>query len=111
LFNIIILPEIANGVIYIRESDHHEREGYTVDLQAGNHENDLHAAQDGAFDAQTDLLVPSSMTPGTPRSRHNTIDDSSGTIINDHLVVQPRGRDAITSFPNNISNINPANYM
>lgn len=49
-----ISPEIANNIIHIKESDHREREGYTVSLQAGNHENDLHAAQDGAFDADDD---------------------------------------------------------
>jgi hypothetical protein len=33
----------------LADQDHHEREGYTVSLQRGNYENDLHAAQDEAF--------------------------------------------------------------
>jgi hypothetical protein len=41
-----IPSEIQDNIIYLGKSDHHEREGYTVSLQAGNYENDLHAAQD-----------------------------------------------------------------
>jgi hypothetical protein len=44
-----IPPEIADNVTCLADQDHHEREGYTVSLQSGNHENDLHAAQDEAF--------------------------------------------------------------
>jgi hypothetical protein len=43
-------PEIADNIICIDNPDHHEREGYTVSLQSGNYENDLHSAQDEAFD-------------------------------------------------------------
>jgi len=32
------------------------------------------------------------------------------TTIEDYFGLHPRGRDAIASFPNNITNINPANY-
>ncbi|KAH6691789.1 hypothetical protein BKA61DRAFT_742496 [Leptodontidium sp. MPI-SDFR-AT-0119] len=45
-----IPPEIWDNIICLGDSDHHEREGYTVSLQTGNYENDLHAAQDGVFD-------------------------------------------------------------
>jgi hypothetical protein len=45
-----IPPEIRDNIICLGDSDHHEREGYTVSLQTGNYENDLHAAQDGVFD-------------------------------------------------------------
>lgn len=45
-----IPPEVANNITHLENPDHHEREGYTVSLQSGNYENDLHAAQDGAFD-------------------------------------------------------------
>jgi hypothetical protein len=46
-----IPPEIADSITCLATPDHHEREGYTVSLQGGNYENDLHAAQDAAFDA------------------------------------------------------------
>lgn len=48
-----IPPEILNIIICLETSDHQEREGYTVSLEAGNYENDLHAAQD-AQDAPLD---------------------------------------------------------
>jgi len=44
-------PEITDNITYLENPDHHEREGYTVSLQSGNFENDLHAAQDEAFHA------------------------------------------------------------
>src|SRR5579871_5430798 len=50
-----IPPEIADNIIHMDNSDHHEREGYTVSLQSGNYENDLHAAQDEAFDADNNV--------------------------------------------------------
>ncbi|KAH9203071.1 hypothetical protein DL95DRAFT_508538, partial [Leptodontidium sp. 2 PMI_412] len=46
----VIPPEIRNNITCLKSSDHHEREGYTVSLQSGNYENDLHAAQDEALD-------------------------------------------------------------
>jgi hypothetical protein len=46
-----IPPEVVDNITHLENPDHHEREGYTVSLQSGNYENDLHAAQDGAFDA------------------------------------------------------------
>jgi hypothetical protein len=45
-----IPPEIRDNIICLGSSDHHEREGYTVSLQTGNCENDLHAAQDEVLD-------------------------------------------------------------
>jgi len=45
-----IPPEIRDNIICLGSSDHHEREGYTVSLQTGNYENDLHAAQDALVD-------------------------------------------------------------
>jgi hypothetical protein len=44
-----IPPEIRDNIICLGSSDH-EREGYTVSLQTGNYENDLHAAQDVLVD-------------------------------------------------------------
>ena len=46
-----IPPDIEANIIHIKDPDHAEREGYTVSLQAGNHENDFQAAQDSAFQA------------------------------------------------------------
>ena len=46
-----IPPEIADNITCLDNADHHEREGYTVSLQSGNYENDFHAAQGGAFQA------------------------------------------------------------
>jgi hypothetical protein len=43
--------ELQDNIICLNEGDHHEREGYTINLQSGNYENDLQAAQDeGDFD-------------------------------------------------------------
>jgi hypothetical protein len=44
-----IPPDIRDNIICLGSSDQHEREGYTVSLQTGNYENDLHAAQDAVF--------------------------------------------------------------
>jgi hypothetical protein len=46
-----IPPEIRDNIICLGSSDHHEREGYTVSLQTGNCENDLHAAHDEILDS------------------------------------------------------------
>ena len=48
-----IPPELRDNIICLDEPDHHEREGYTVSLGMGNHENDLQAAQDSALDSRT----------------------------------------------------------
>lgn len=42
--------EIQDNIIILDKVDHHEREGYSVNLETGNYENDLQAAQDcGSF--------------------------------------------------------------
>jgi hypothetical protein len=46
-----IPTELRDSIVLLDESDHYEREGYTVHLQPGNFENDLQVAQDeAAFD-------------------------------------------------------------
>ena len=46
-----IPPEIQRDIISVHEMDHYEREGYIVNLEAGNSENDLQVAQDsGSLD-------------------------------------------------------------
>jgi hypothetical protein len=46
--------EIIDNIISLKNPDHHEREGYTVNLETGNYENDLQAAQDEACLADED---------------------------------------------------------
>ncbi|KAF9884384.1 hypothetical protein FE257_001840 [Aspergillus nanangensis] len=46
----LIPLELRDSIIRLDESYNHEREVYTVDLQTGNYENDLQAAQDSACD-------------------------------------------------------------
>ena len=41
-----VLSDIQDNIICLDELDHQEREGYTVNLQHGNYENDLRAAQE-----------------------------------------------------------------
>jgi len=61
-----IPPEIENNVTHISDSDHHEREGYTVHLQRGNDENDLAAAQSITIqDADPDLQVDETFLTGS----------------------------------------------
>lgn len=48
--NDFIPEELHDNIICLDEPDHHEREGYTIRLQAGDYENDLQAAQDSGLD-------------------------------------------------------------
>ncbi|KGO49340.1 hypothetical protein PEX2_052270 [Penicillium expansum] len=45
--------ELRDNIIQLDGPDHHEREGYTVNLAQGNYENDLQAAQDAAAQDQS----------------------------------------------------------
>jgi hypothetical protein len=56
-----IPSEIQDNIICLGKSDHHEREGYTVSLQAGNSENDLQATQDQVFDSDSEALITGSV--------------------------------------------------
>ena len=57
-----IPPEIHDNNICLGSPDRHEREGYTVSLQTGNYENDLHAAQDAIFNTDShEPLISSSV--------------------------------------------------
>ena len=49
-----IPPEIRDNITCLANPGHHEREGYTVNLQVGNYENDLQATQDGSYDGGDD---------------------------------------------------------
>ena len=73
-----IPSEIANNVIHATHSDHHEREGYTVGLQAGNLENEFHAAQDAAFNVDdNDPFITGSVYTDVNGERR----DPSGPMI------------------------------
>ena len=83
-----IPPEIADNVTCLANQDHHEREGYTVSLQSGNFENDLHAAQDEAFQTSDhDPFVTGSVYTDINGERTDTnvrmIDALLGIITND----------------------------
>jgi hypothetical protein len=52
-----IPTEIVENITCVTNSDHHEREGYTVSLQTGNDENDFAAAQDAALEVDSDEAV------------------------------------------------------
>lgn len=58
-----IPSELRNSIVCLDEPDHHEREGYTVSLGTGNHENDLQAAQDSGLDSRSgEPLITSSVS-------------------------------------------------
>jgi hypothetical protein len=54
-----IPPEIRDNIVCLESPDHHEREGYTVILQTGSYENDLHAAQDALFEMDHQAFISS----------------------------------------------------
>jgi hypothetical protein len=54
--------EITENITCLKSPDHHEREGYSVNLETGNYENDLQAAQGEAFSTdEHDLLFTGSV--------------------------------------------------
>lgn len=57
----------------------------------------------------TNTSNPSTPTRNIP-TKYGSTNAMSGTTIEDHFGVHPRGRDAIAFFPNNIANINPTDY-
>src|SRR5947209_8763738 len=60
--NDFIPPEIVDNITCLANSDHHEREGYTVSLQNGNYEHDLQAAQGENFlPDESDPLITGSV--------------------------------------------------
>jgi len=67
-----IPPDLHDSIINVNKSDHHEREGYAVNLESGNFENDLQAAQDSAsFDQQCDPLMSGSVSTDVNGNRQN----------------------------------------
>ena len=66
------------STIHATHSDHHEREGYTVGLQARNLENEFHAAQDAAFNVDdNDPFITGSVYTDVNGERR----DPSGPMI------------------------------
>jgi hypothetical protein len=49
--------DLQQEIVFLGESDHHERAGYTADLQENNYENDWQAAEDDP-DHPTGLSTP-----------------------------------------------------
>jgi hypothetical protein len=67
-----IPSDLQQHVICLRETDHHERAGYTVDLQDRNYENDWQAAEDIPGDSSEDSpLVTGSVTSDINGERQN----------------------------------------
>ena len=60
-FEKFILFEIADNIIYLENSDHHEHEKYIVNLQNKNYENNFDIVQDEVFQIskQNSLLISS----------------------------------------------------
>jgi hypothetical protein len=54
-----IPAELQHHIISVNNTDHDERQGYTVDLQDGNYENDWQAAEHDASDQSAPLLTAS----------------------------------------------------
>jgi hypothetical protein len=71
--------EIWDNIVCLEESDHLEREGYTVSLEPGNYENDLHAAQDRISQPQaTEPLMTGSVCTDVNTERQ----DPNARLIN-----------------------------
>jgi hypothetical protein len=67
-----IPTELRDSIVCVDESDHHEREGYTVNLQEGNYENDFQAAEADASDPGGGaLLMTGSVTTDINGERQN----------------------------------------
>ena len=65
-----IPSDLQQQIICVSEADHHERAGYTVDLQDDNYENDWQAAEDIPSSENTPLLT-GSITTDINGERHN----------------------------------------
>lgn len=50
-------PALVEGIIHPPESDTHDHEGYSVDLEASHYENELQVAVDAATDTSTDAAT------------------------------------------------------
>ncbi|KAJ5195491.1 uncharacterized protein N7498_008929 [Penicillium cinerascens] len=50
-----IPPDLEENIISVDLPDGHEREGYSIHLDSGNHENDLQAAQDTELDVDNNV--------------------------------------------------------
>lgn len=89
---------LRDSIVCLDEPDHHEREGYTVDLQTGNYENDLQAAQDNRADsADTGPLMTGSVSTDINGERQdpdmrtlNTLFDIVSTRISEHIAARDR---------------------
>lgn len=68
-----IPPELEDNIIRLDQSDHQEREGYTVNLGQGNYENDLQAAQSESVDSNDfGLFLTGSVSTDINGERQNS---------------------------------------
>lgn len=89
-----IPSDLQQQVICLDETDHHERAGYSVNLQKGNYENDWQAAEDTPDHFTEDSLpVTASVTTDLNGDRQNPglrLLNTVFTLVNDPpLDVQP----------------------
>jgi hypothetical protein len=67
-----IPPELQENIICVYEPNSHEREGYSIELDGGNYENDFQAAQDTAPDLNNnDPLITGSVSTDINGERQN----------------------------------------
>ncbi|KAI1829024.1 hypothetical protein DTO027I6_10052 [Penicillium roqueforti] len=67
-----IPTELRDSIVRVDDTDHHEREGYTVNLQEGNYENDFQAAEaDPSEPGAGALLMTGSVTTDINGERQN----------------------------------------
>jgi hypothetical protein len=86
-----IPPELQDHIICINDTDHHERAGYTVDLENHNYENDWQAAEDDGSDpAGVTPLLTGSVTTDINGERQNPDMRILSSVYN---IVNPASQD------------------
>ncbi|KAJ5198759.1 uncharacterized protein N7498_007876 [Penicillium cinerascens] len=89
-----IPSDIQQQVICVDNTDHHERAGYSVNLQEGNYENDWQAAEDNHQFIDDSLPVTGSVTTDLNGDRQNPdlrLLNTVFTLVNDPpLKTQPQ---------------------
>jgi len=103
-----ILSELWDTVICLDDADHHERGGYTVNLQSGNYENDLQAAEDGALAFGHDIpLITGSVTTDVNGERQNPDKRMLEALLD---VATSRANDTVQPSSSNEQNIPVISY-
>jgi hypothetical protein len=68
--NKFIPSDLQQQIICVNEADHHERAGYTINLQDNNYENNWQAAKD-ILSSENSPLLTGSITTDINGKRHN----------------------------------------